>query len=74
MAMAMGIPKQAVEDFCLGHIRTELAIVFGFAGFPFSDGAIKAIEQNKPRIFRNDWKQVISIPALKESVRDICTP
>ena len=73
-AVAMGIPKQAVEDFCLGHIRTELAIVFGFAGFPFSDGAIKAIEQNKPRIFRDDWKQVISIPALKESVRDICTP
>jgi D-apionate oxidoisomerase len=73
-AVAMGIPKQAAEDFCLGHIRTELAIVFGFAGFPFSDGAIKAIEQNKPRIFREDWKQVISIPALKESVRDICTP
>ena len=73
-AVAMGIPKQAVEDFCLGHIRTELAIVFGFAGFPFSDGARKAIEQNKPRIFREDWKQVISIPALKESVRDICMP
>ncbi|MBV9299681.1 MAG: semialdehyde dehydrogenase [Verrucomicrobia bacterium] len=73
-AVAMGVPKQAAEDFCLGHIRTELAIVFGFAGFPFSDGAIKAIEQNKPRIFREDWKQVISIPSLKESVRDICTP
>lgn len=71
-AVAMGIPKQAAEDFCLGHIRTELAIVFGFAGFPFSDGAIKAIEQNRPRIFRDDWKQVISIPALKQSVRDIC--
>jgi hypothetical protein len=73
-AVAMGIPRQAVEDFCLGHIRTELAIVFGFAGFPFSDGALRAIEQNKPRIFRENWKQVISIPALKESVRDICTP
>ncbi|MBV9391373.1 MAG: semialdehyde dehydrogenase [Verrucomicrobia bacterium] len=73
-AIAMGVPDQAAEDFCLGHIRTELAIVFGFAGFPFSDGAIKAIEQNKPRIFKEDWKQVISIPALKESVRDICTP
>ena len=71
-AVAMGVPKQAVKDFCLGHIRTELAIVFGFAGFPFSDGAIKTIEQNKTRIFRDDWKQVISIPALKESVRDIC--
>ncbi len=71
-AIAMDVPEQAAKDFCLGHIRTELAIVFGFAGFPFSDGAIKAIEQNKPRIFRDEWKQVISIPALKESVRDIC--
>lgn len=71
-AMAMGVPREAAQDFCLGHIRTELAIVFGFAGFPFSDGALRAIEQNKPRIFRDDWKQVISVPALKESVRDIC--
>ena len=71
-AVAMGVPRQAAEDFCLGHIRTELAIIFGFAGFPLSDGAMKAIEQNRPRIFRDDWKQVITIPALKESVREIC--
>ncbi len=71
-AVQKGVPKQAVYDFCLGHIRTELAIVFGFAEFPFSDGAIKAIEQNKSRIFRDDWKNVISIPALRESVREIC--
>jgi D-apionate oxidoisomerase len=72
IAVQKGVPKQAVYDFCLGHIRTELAIVFGFAQFPFSDGAIKAIEQNKPRIFREDWKDVITIPALQESVRQIC--
>ena len=71
-AVQNGVPKQAAYDFCLGHIRTELAIVFGFAKFPFSDGAIKAIEQNKPRIFREDWKNVITIPALQESVREIC--
>ena len=71
-AVAMGVPREAALDFCLGHIRTELAIVFGFAGFPFSDGAQRAIAQNKPRIFRDDWKQVISVPALRESVRDIC--
>jgi hypothetical protein len=71
-AVAKGVPKQAAYDFCLGHIRTELAIVFGFAEFPFSDGAMKAIEQNKPRIFREDWQEVITIPALQESVRQIC--
>jgi hypothetical protein len=72
-AVSMGVPKQAAWDFCLGHIRTELAVIFGFAGFPLSDGAMKAIEQNRPRIFRDTWKDVITIPAIRQSVRDICT-
>ena len=72
-AISMGVPKQAAWDFCLGHIRTELAIIFGFAGFPLSDGAMKAIEQNRPRIFRENWKDVITISAVRQSVRDICT-
>ena len=71
-AAKYGIPEQAACDFCLGHIRTELAIVFGFAGFPVSDGAKRAVQQNMNRIFRDDWREVISIPALRESVRDIC--
>jgi hypothetical protein len=72
-AISMGVPKQAAWDFCLGHIRTELAIIFGFAEFPLSDGAMKAIEQNRPRIFQDNWKDVITIPAVRQSVRDICT-
>jgi D-apionate oxidoisomerase len=72
-AISMGVPKQAALDFCLGHIRTELAVIFGFAGFPLSDGAMKAIEQNRPRIFRDNWKDVITIAAVRQSVRDICT-
>ncbi len=71
-AVSMGVPKEAAWDFCLGHIRTELAVIFGFAGFPLSDGAMKAIEQNRPRIFRDNWKDVITIPAVQQSVRDIC--
>jgi hypothetical protein len=72
-AVSMGVPKQAAWDFCLGHIRTELAVIFGLAGFPLSDGAMKAIEQNRPRIFRDTWKDVITIPAVRQSVRDICS-
>jgi D-apionate oxidoisomerase len=72
-AVSMGVPKEAAWDFCLGHIRTELAVIFGFAGFPLSDGAMKAIEQNRPRIFQENWKDVITIPAVRQSVRDICT-
>jgi hypothetical protein len=72
-AVALGVPQQAARDFCLGHIRTLTAVTFGFAGFPISDGAMKAIEQNRPRIFRANWiEEVISVPAIRESVRDIC--
>ena len=72
-AVALGVPEQAARDFCLGNIRTLTAVTFGFAGFPISDGAMKAIEQNRPRIFRDNWKEeVISVPAIRESVRDIC--
>jgi hypothetical protein len=72
-AVELGVPEQAARDFCLGHIRTLTAVTFGFAGFPISDGAIKAIEQNRPRIFHHNWKEeVISLPAIRQSVRDIC--
>jgi hypothetical protein len=72
-AVELGVPEQAARDFCLGHIRTLTAVTFGFAGFPISDGAIKAIEQNRPRIFHDNWKEeVISLPAIRQSVRDIC--
>ena len=70
-AIEKGVPREAAWDFCLGHIRTELAIVFGFAGFPFSDGALKAVQQNMKRIVRDDWTRVLEIPAIKESVKDI---
>jgi D-apionate oxidoisomerase len=72
-AIELGVPEQAARDFCLGHIRTLTAVTFGFAGFPISDGAIKAIEQNRPKIFHDNWKEeVISLPAIRQSVRDIC--
>ena len=72
-AVALGVPEQAAQDFCLGHIRTLTAVTFGFAGFPLSDGAMKAIEQNRPRIFHDNWlEEVISLPAIRTSVQEIC--
>lgn len=70
-AIEMGVPREAAWDFVMGHIRTELAIVFGFANFPLSDGAQKAVEQNMPRIIREDWKKVLEIPEIRKSVREI---
>lgn len=70
-AIRMGVPEQAARDFLFGHIRIELAILFDVAGFPFSDGALLAIEQAKEKIFRPDWKEVMTIGGIKESVRNI---
>lgn len=71
-AVAMGVPRDAASDFLLGHLRTELAIIFGFAGFPFSDGAKLAIEKAKARIFLPNWKEnVMALPRIKESVAEI---
>jgi len=71
-AVKMGVPEEAAREFLFGHIRIELAIVFGFAGFPFSDGAKLAIEQAYEKIFKDDWKtSIMDIEALKQSVANI---
>ncbi|MGC4043951.1 MAG: phosphogluconate dehydrogenase C-terminal domain-containing protein [Armatimonas sp.] len=68
----MGVPEQAAWDFVMGHIRIELAILFGYAGFPFSDGAKLAVENAKSKIFQPDWKQnVLSLEAIQQQVKDI---
>ncbi len=68
----MGVPAEAARDFVMGHIRIELAIVFGYAGFPFSDGARLAIEQAHAQIFQPDWKRnVLSIDAIRQQVQAI---
>lgn len=70
--LQMGVPAEATWDFVMGHIRIELAIVFGFAGFPFSDGAKLAIEQAQAKIFQPDWKgNVLSLEAIRQQVRAI---
>jgi hypothetical protein len=73
-AVRRGVPQQAATDFMLGHINIGLSIAFGI--FPegrFSDGALLAIEQAKPQIFREGWlDRVFSKDAVMKSVKDIC--
>ena len=72
MVVDMGVPEEAAREFLFGHIRIELAIIFGFAGFPFSDGAKLAIAQAYEKIFQPDWKErIINVDALKQSVASI---
>jgi hypothetical protein len=76
MAISKGVPQAAAFDFILGHLNIELAIAFGiFPEGKFSDGALHAIKQAKPRIFRDGWlESIFDADAIKQSVKDICNP
>lgn len=75
-AVRRGVPAEAATEFMLGHVNIGLGIAFG--AFPqgrFSDGALYAIEQAKPVIFREGWlESVFSPEAVKRSVQEICNP
>lgn len=71
-AVKMGVPAEAAWAFLSGHARIEFAIIFGFSGFPFSDGAKLAMARAYEKIFKPDWKQnIMNLDALKHSVREI---
>jgi hypothetical protein len=72
-AIYRGVPREAARDSLLGHVFCELGIIFDKSGFPFSDGALRAIERAK-KIFRPDWKSVFEPEALRESVARIVCP
>jgi hypothetical protein len=75
-AVRRGVPEQAAHDFLLGHLNIELAIAFGlFPEGKFSDGALHAIAQARPVIFREDWLDRVFAPEnVLKSVKDICHP
>jgi hypothetical protein len=57
-AVKRGVPEQAAFDFILGHMNVNMGILFGYVGSPFSDGALKAIERGKEKLFKPDWKTI----------------
>lgn len=73
-AASMGIPREAADDFLLGHMTILLAVAFGIQpNGRFSDGCLLAIEEAKPEIFRDGWLDRIFDPkAIKASVESIC--
>lgn len=73
-AVRRGVPRDAARAFLLGHINIELAVIFGEAGNPLSDGALVAIERARPEIFQPDWKKVFEPEQLRRSVEAIVHP
>ena len=55
----------------MGHVNIPLAIVFGEAGNPFSDGAKLIIEYGRQRVLQPDWKKVFEPESVREQVRTI---
>lgn len=71
-AVEMGVPSEAAWEFLSGHVRIEFAIIFGMAGFPFSDGAKLAIQKAYDKIFKPDWMDnIMNLDALRLSVAEI---
>ncbi|MDX2153180.1 MAG: phosphogluconate dehydrogenase C-terminal domain-containing protein [Bryobacteraceae bacterium] len=70
-AAARGVPFEAARDFLMGHLNIEIAILFNEIDWKFSAGAQKAIAEAKPKIFRDDWKQVFEEVEVMASVARI---
>ena len=69
-----GVPEKAAFDFLMGHLTIGLSTAFKvFPEGKFSDGALLAIEQAKPQIFREGWiDRVFDPKAVLKSVQEIC--
>lgn len=74
-AVRRGVPREAAQDFILGHLKIELSIIFGLYPGRFSDGAIMAIKAATPQILRDGWLQRVFDPqSVAESTRAIVFP
>lgn len=74
-AVKRGVPREAAFDFLLGHLNIELAIMFDITPGRLSDGAIQAINDAKPVLFKENWLDaVFDMDAIRQSVMAICEP
>jgi len=69
--VSKGVPPQAARDFLLGHMTILSAVIFKEIPGQFSDACNKAITFGKPRLMREDWKQVFDREEIAESIRRI---
>ena len=65
------MPAPAVRDFVLGHLRIQIAVLFGEVNGTFSDAAYKISRRAKAVIFKDDWQRIFEPSDIREQVRDI---
>jgi D-apionate oxidoisomerase len=69
--VAAGVPPEAVRDFVLGHLRIQIAVLFGEVNGTFSDAAYKISKRAKPVLFKEGWQKIFEMADIREQVRDI---
>lgn len=69
--VARGVPPECARDFLLGHMTILAAVIFKQIPGQFSDACNKAITFGKPRLMRDDWKQVFDRAEIAESIQRI---
>jgi len=69
--VSAGVPKDAVRDFVLGHLRIQIAVLFGEVNGTFSDAAYKISKRAKPVLFKEGWQKIFELSDIREQVRDI---
>ncbi len=67
----LGVPEAAARDFVLGHLRIQIAVLFGEVNGTFSDAAYKISKRARPLLFREGWEKIFTMADIKEQVRDI---
>jgi D-apionate oxidoisomerase len=70
-AIRRGVPPEAAQDFLLGHINIDIAILFGFLNAQFSDGAKMAVKRGMEQIIQPDWKKVFEPENVMREVKMI---
>ena len=67
-----GVPREVVLAFVMGHLKVQFGVIFGFAGFPFSDGANLAARNGMKEIFKEGWlENIMKREKVDESVYKI---
>lgn len=72
--VAAGVPAAAVRDFVLGHLRIQIAVLFGEVKGGFSDAAYKISRRARPILFRDGWQRIFELADIHEQVRAITAP
>ncbi|MEN3185195.1 MAG: phosphogluconate dehydrogenase C-terminal domain-containing protein [Atribacterota bacterium] len=66
-----GLPYEAALAFMLGHLRIDLAVVFGGANIEFSDACKVALKHGYEALIRPDWRKVLDKENLQAIAREM---